>query len=66
MELIPLSQIPDWQLLNTNQLVNWLLENGGYGIINDYGSGIELEIVDLNECWDEMRPIWADLTKKFK
>jgi hypothetical protein len=64
MKLINLSEIPNWKYFNTEKLINWLLDNNYFGIIVDYGFGIELEIDDLNDCWEDVKNSWVKILKK--
>lgn len=46
-----LSEIPNWQTIGPEGIVNYMLDNGITTITNDYGFGVEYEIDDIGESF---------------
>jgi hypothetical protein len=52
--VIGLSQIPNWPNLSAKQVIDWMLDNGFRTLINDYGIGMEYELDDIDQVWEDI------------
>lgn len=51
---VNLSQIPNWPNLSAKQVIDWMLDNGFHTLINDYGIGMEYELDDIDQVWEDI------------
>jgi hypothetical protein len=55
MSKINLSQIENRSLMTVNDIVNHCLDNNIDTIINDFGVGMEFELDDLYQVWEDIK-----------
>ena len=55
MNTVNLSDIPGWHKLTTEQIINFMLDNGYNTLLNDYGIGVEYSMDDLLVEWESLK-----------
>ena len=55
MSKINLSQIENRRLMTVNDIVNYCLDNNINTVINDFGVGMEFELDDLYQVWEDIK-----------
>ena len=57
--MIKLSTIPSWFLMGSEKLKNYLEQRNVTTLVNDYGSGLEYDVEEIEESYDYFLSVLA-------